>query len=119
VNCLKKIAGCSLALMFAASFAIPATPAWSQMMAPQSRVSAMSASDSAGALDQDVAQKISEAWSEGKDASGAVAFQENGEIALSEGNTNQARSDFEAAEHELAGLKVTPVGVPSDSDSTY
>ncbi len=69
-------------------------------------------------MDQDLAQKISQAWSEGKDASGAVAFQENGEIALSEGNQQQARHYFEAAEHELASLRpVQPTEQTSDSMS--
>jgi hypothetical protein len=114
VNSHKKMAGSSLALMLAIAFAIPATASWGQM-APRESGSVISASQSVDVLDQEVAQKISQAWSEGKDASGAVAFQENGEIALSEGNQDQARRNFEAAEHELAHLKPNPVQAPSAS----
>ena len=47
--------------------------------------------NSGAAMDRDVSREIKEAWSQGKDASGAAAFQENGEIALSEGNDNWRR----------------------------
>jgi hypothetical protein len=64
-------------------------------------------------MDQDLAQQISQAWSEGKDASDAVSFQVKGEIAQSQGNPQQARRYFEAAEHELTALRPSPAGVPS------
>jgi len=99
VNCLKKLAGSGLVLVLAVSTAT----AWGQTM-PQSTASTGSATGNVDSMDQDVALKISQAWSEGKDASGAAAFQENGEIALSEGNQQQARRYFEAAERELARL---------------
>jgi hypothetical protein len=111
MNYLKTFAAGSMALMLA----ISATAARGQT-APSSGVgSTVSATQIADAMDQEVAQKISQAWSEGKDANAAVAFQENGEIALSEGNPQQARRCFEAAEHELTGLQLSPVGAPSSS----
>jgi hypothetical protein len=110
VSCLKIFAGSTMAL----TLAIFTTAAWGQI-APQNTGSVVSTSESAAALDQNVAQKISQAWAEGKDASGAVAFQENGEIAMSEGNPQQARHYFDAAEHELSNLKPSSVGSPSTS----
>jgi hypothetical protein len=98
VNCFKTLTGGCLAAILTI-----APAAWAQSM-PQGNTSVVSASESTNTMDQELAQKISQAWSEGKDASGAAAFQENGEIALSEGNPQQARRYFEAAEHELARL---------------
>jgi hypothetical protein len=65
---------------------------------------------SASAMDQDVSRKIKQAWAQGKDASGALAFQENGEIALSEGKEQEAKKHFQAAEQELARIGVSPDG---------
>ena len=111
MNCLKTLAsGCLAAILTIA----PA--AWAQSM-PQGKTSVVSATESADTMDQELAQKISQAWSEGKDASGAAAFQENGEIALSEGNQQQARRYFEAADRELARLH--PVAVSSRTDAVY
>jgi len=110
---LKLLAGTSLAAMLA----ISTTAVWAQTM-PQNASLTVSSTRNVDAMDQDLAQKISQAWSEGKDASGAVAFQENGEIALSEGNQQQARHYFEAAERELASLRpVQPTEQSSDSMS--
>jgi hypothetical protein len=67
--------------------------------------SAMQDRESAPAMDQEVSRKISQAWSEDKDASGAEAFQENGEIALREGKEQEAKGYFQAALRELAGLE--------------
>src|SRR5215469_889978 len=102
-----------MALMVGMALAIPATSAWSQM-GPGS-ASTVSVTESANAMDHQLANRISQAWSEGKDASGAVAFQENGEIALSEGKPEEARQYFKAAERELNGLKPAPMGEPSTS----
>ncbi len=111
MNYLKTFAAGGMALVLA----IFSTAARGQT-APSSAVgSTVSATQIANAMDQDLAQKISQAWSEGKDANGAVAFQENGEMALSAGNPQQARQYFEAAEHELTGLQPSPVGAPSSS----
>jgi hypothetical protein len=109
-----KLAGTTLALMLAASPLIAISPAWGQMMG-QNTGSVVSASQSADAMDQQLAYNISRAWSENEDASGAVAFQENGEIALSQGDQQQARHYFEAAEKELAQLKRSPIGATSSS----
>jgi hypothetical protein len=87
VNCLKAFAAGAMMLMFACS----ATVAWSQT-APSAVGSTISASQSTDAMDQDLAQKISQAWSEGKDVSGAVTFQVKGEIALIQGNPQQAEA---------------------------
>ncbi len=67
-------------------------------------VSAMQDEDSGSAMDQKVSRKIKEAWTQGKDASGAAAFQENGEIALSKGREQQAKEYFRAAQQELARI---------------
>ncbi len=110
---LKIFAGTSLAAMLA----ISTTAVWAQAT-PQNASLTVNSTQNVDAMDQDLAQKISQAWSEGKDASGAVAFQENGEIALSEGNQQQARHYFEAAEHELASLRpVQPTEQTNDSMS--
>jgi hypothetical protein len=60
-------------------------------------------------MDQAVSRKIEQAWSEGKDASGAAAFQENGEIALGEGKWQQARQYFEQALANLGAIEA-PTG---------
>ncbi len=40
-----------------------------------------------------------------KDATGAVAFQDYGEIALNQGNEQEAKKQFHAAEQELAKIQ--------------
>lgn len=62
------------------------------------------------AMDRDVSCRISQAWSEDKDASGAEAFHENGEIALSEGKEQEANGYFQAALRELAGIEARQSG---------
>jgi CubicO group peptidase (beta-lactamase class C family) len=106
---LTKFRKRTMALVLATSLMSPAAIAWSQAASQPGA----SEAESTGRLDMDLAQGISEAWSEGKDASGAVAFEENGEIALSEGDKQRARRDFEAGERELVRLHPNPVGVPS------
>jgi hypothetical protein len=110
VNWLKIFAAIGMVLMLACS----ATTARSQT-APAVAGSTISATQSDDAMDQDLAEEISQAWSEGKDASGAVDFQVKGEIALSQGNPQQARRYFRAAEHELTVLRPSPAGAPSGS----
>jgi hypothetical protein len=113
----KALAGASgLALLMAMSFGLPATRALAQATTPGTATT-VSATQSADQMDEDLARQISEAWSQGKDASGAVAFQENGEIAMSEGNDAQAQRDFQAAEQELARVRPTYVG--NSTSSTY
>src|SRR5260370_40581658 len=55
---------------------------------------AMQDKESGSAMDQEVSRRISHAWSEDKDASGDEAFQEHGEIALSEGKVQQPKGYF-------------------------
>ena len=114
MNRVKKLAGTTLALMLAVSPLIGARASWAQMMR-ENTGSVVGASESVDAMDQKLAYDISQAWSHDEDASGAVAFQENGEIALSQGNQRQARHYFEAAEKELANLKPSPVAAMSSS----
>jgi hypothetical protein len=66
--------------------------------------SAMQDKESAAAMDREVSRRIRQAWSEDKDASGAEAFRENGEIALREDKEQKAKDYFQAALRELAGI---------------
>ena len=111
MNYTKIFAGSTLALMVA----ISTTAAWGQI-APRSFGAVNSASGKANALDQDVARKINDAWGEDRDASGAAAFQENGEIAMSEGDSQKAERYFAAAEHELSTLQPSMAADPSSSN---
>jgi hypothetical protein len=103
---LKQFGKRAMALIFATSLAVPASAAWAHM-SPQPGL------ENGDTMDMNLTRQISDAWSEGKDASGAVAFQENGEIALSSGDTQQAKRDFEAAERELGRLHPTRVSAQS------
>jgi hypothetical protein len=64
--------------------------------------------NSASAMDQDVSHKIRQAWSEGKDASVAAAFHENGEMALINGNEQEAKEFFRSALNALNTLNAGP-----------
>jgi len=109
MNYLKTIAGCSVALLLTLS----APTAWGQSEANHLATSrpagsyntAYSMNDSASLMDQNLSREIKQAWSEGKNATLAMSFQENGEIALGEGKEQQARQYFQAAEHELGTLQ--------------
>jgi hypothetical protein len=59
---------------------------------------------SASAMDHTLSREIKRAWSEDKNATAAMAFQENGEIAMNEGKDGEAKQYFRAAEQELATL---------------
>jgi hypothetical protein len=76
--------------------------AWSQSE-PKS-VADWSTHDTASVMDQNVSREIKQAWLDDKDATGAMAFQENGEIAMNEGKEREAKQYFHAAEEELATL---------------
>ena len=110
MNYLKILASAAMALMLANS----ATGAWAQTAQPiiGSTAGAIQSDD---AIDQELAEQISHAWLAGKDVSGAVAFQVKGENALTQGNPQQARRYFEAAQHELKALRPSPVGAPYSS----
>jgi hypothetical protein len=109
MNFTKSIAGSSLALML--TFTAPV--AWGQsgpqyVRGPAGMVDPSGAGhghDSASLMDQSVSREIKQAWSEGKNATGAMAFQENGEIAMDEGKEKEARQYFQAAERELGTLE--------------
>lgn len=93
-------------------FAVSAPITWGQTR--PSTGSAIEAGDAgtqdiASAMDHDVSRKIEQAWSEGKDVSGAAAFQENGGISLGEGKRKQARQYFEQALANLGAMKA-PTG---------
>jgi hypothetical protein len=62
-------------------------------------------SDSASVMDHTVSCDIKQAWSERKNATAAIAFQENVEIAMGEGKEKEAKQYFEAAEDELGTLE--------------
>jgi hypothetical protein len=109
MNCPKTIAGTSLALLLT----LGAPIAWGQS-APNnvaeppvtgSYNTAYSMNDRASQMDQNLSREIKQAWSQGKNATLAMSFQENGEIALGEGKEQQARQYFQAAEHELGTLQ--------------
>ena len=112
MNSLKAIAGSGLALMLT----VTAPVAWGQSVpqnvrGPAGVVGASGAGpghDSASLMDQTVSREIKQAWSEGKNATAVMAFQENGEIAMDEGKEKEARQYFQAAERELGTL--TPEG---------
>ena len=72
--------------------------------------SVMQDEESASAMDQEVSRRISQAWSEDKDTSGAEAFQENGEIALGEGKEQEAKGYFHEALRELAFIEADQSG---------
>jgi hypothetical protein len=109
MNCPKTIAGTGLALLL--TFSAPI--AWGQSEpngvsvfgATGSYNTAYSTNDTASQMDQNLSREIKQAWSQGKNATLAMSFQENGEIALGEGKEQQARQYFQAAEHELETLQ--------------
>lgn len=109
---LNRVRKSTMALVLATSLAIPASAAWCQMT-PEHTQTTVAGPENLEAFDMDVAQKISRAWAEDEDASGAVAFQENAEIVMSEGRTEEARHYFQAAEEELGRLHPTTVTAQS------
>jgi hypothetical protein len=114
---IKNSAGSGLALILTLS----APVAWGQSapttVAESGTSGAENASwsmqDSASLMDQKVSREIKQAWSEGKNATLAMSFQENGEIAMGEGKEKVARQYFQDAELELATLQPDR---PSDSN---
>jgi hypothetical protein len=106
---LKAIAGSGLTLMLtlaapiACGQSIPKDVAQSSVSGTQN--TSWSVQDSASLMDQKVSREIKQAWSDGKNATLAMSFQENGEIAMSEGKEKEARQYFQAAEQELTTLQ--------------
>ncbi len=111
MNFVRKLAGTAVALMLVAAPTFSASAAWGQVMQSNSG-SMVNTVETASDMDMSLAREISQAWAENKDASGAVAFQENGEIALSNGNEQLARHYFELARQNLAQLKPVPLPAP-------
>jgi S-formylglutathione hydrolase FrmB len=109
MNSLKTIAGGGLALMLTFTAPVASGQSVPNNVAASGATGAYdtdwSTHDSVSLMDQNVSREIKQAWSEGKDATGAMAFQENGEIAMGEGKEKQARQYFQAAEQELRTLK--------------
>jgi hypothetical protein len=109
MKCLTTLAISGLTLML--TLASPAV--WCQPVPESEAVSCVkgvgragwSNADSASAMDQNVSRDIKRAWSDGKNATAAMAFQENGEVAMGEGKEKAARQYLQAAENELATLK--------------
>jgi hypothetical protein len=103
MNCMKTIAGSGLGLVL--TFTAPG--AWGQSVPENAAASGSAGStrDSVSRLDQNVSREIKQAWSEGKNATLAMSFQENGEIAMGEGKEREARQYFQAAEQELGTLQ--------------
>jgi hypothetical protein len=92
MNAIKTIPGSGLVLMLTCSAPI----AWGQSV---SKIVAASGSaeftrDSASLMDQNVSREIKQAWSEGKNATLAMSFQENGEIAMGQGKEGKPKSIF-------------------------
>ena len=104
---LKTIAGSCLTLMLT----LGAPIAWGQSIPKDvasvsgTQNTSWSVQDSASLMDQKVSREIKQAWSDGKNATLAMSFQENGEIAMSEGKEKEARQYFQAAEQELTTLQ--------------
>jgi hypothetical protein len=106
---LNIIAGIDLALILTLTPPI----AWAQSVpkdgaesgASGAYTTSWSTQNSPSLMDQNVSREIKQAWSEGKNATLAMSFQENGEIAMAEGKGTEGRQYFQAAEHELTTLQ--------------
>src|SRR5260221_14355192 len=103
MNYRKSTAGIGFALTLMFGTAVASGQSAPKNVAASS--SPDSARDSASLMDQNVSREIKQAWSEGKNATLDMSFQENGEIAISEGKGKEARQYFQAAEQELTTLQ--------------
>jgi len=110
MNYLKTIAGSGLTLVLTLS----APLAWGQSVPTDVSPSGVAAEyqagqtttpESAALMDENVSRDIKQAWSTGKNATAAMAFQENGEIAMSEGKEREASRFLRAAEQKLGTLE--------------
>jgi Tfp pilus assembly protein PilX len=103
----KSLAASGLALMLT----LGAPLAWAQTApgngrTPDSAYQSVSlTNENVTTMDQQVSRQIRQAWSEGKDATAAMAFQENAEIAMSDGKEKEAMQYLQAAERELQTLQ--------------
>jgi hypothetical protein len=103
MNSIKTIAGCGLVLVL--MFSAPSAWGQSESKNMATSGSAVSARQSVSQTDQNVSREIKQAWSEGKNATLAMSFQEHGEIAMGEGKEREATQYFQAAEQELGTLR--------------
>ena len=103
MNSIRTIGGSGLGLVL--TFGAPVALCQSVPKNVAASGSAESVRDTASLMDQNVSREIKQAWSEGKNATLAMSFQENGEIAMSEGKERKARQYFQAAEQELGTLQ--------------
>jgi hypothetical protein len=103
MNYLKTSAGFGLALALMFSTGVASGQPVPQNLGASG--TGRSARQSAFLMDQKLYPEIKQAWSEGKNATLAMSFQENGEIAMGEGEESEAMQYFQAAEQELRKLE--------------
>jgi hypothetical protein len=107
MNCFKTVAGSGLAMVLMLSAPI----AWSQSESNGLNAGSEGAyhtdwspHENVSLMDQNLSREIRQAWFEGENATAAMAFQENGEIAMGEGKEKEAKQYFQSAEQELESL---------------
>ncbi len=103
MNYSKASAGIGLALTLMLSTAVASGQPVSQNL--DASGTAQSEQGSASQMDQKLYGEIKQAWSEGKNATLAMSYQENGEIAMGEGREKEAKQYFQAAEQDLRTLQ--------------
>jgi hypothetical protein len=107
MNYLRASAGIGFALTLMFRAAVASDQPVSQNLGASG--TGRSDEDSAFLMDQKLYGEIKQAWSEGKNATLAMSFQENGEIAMGEGKEKEATQYFQTAEQELGKLQPEPV----------
>jgi hypothetical protein len=107
MNYLRASAGIGFALTLMFRAAVASGQPVSQNLGASG--TGRSDEDSAFLMDQKLYGEIKQAWSEGKNATLAMSFQENGEIAMGEGKEKEATQYFQTAEQELGKLQPEPV----------
>jgi len=119
----KTLVRTGIALLFAMFMSLGRVQASSLPASPGAvgsgnhQAASVLASTDASAMDKEVGREIAQAWAEHKDASGAAAFLENGEIALSEGRDQEAKEYFRKALDELARIGVVEHTAPAVSQA--
>jgi hypothetical protein len=103
MNYLKATAGIGLALTLMFNTAVASGQPISQNLGASGP--GPSAGDRAFLMDQKLSSQIKQAWSDGKNATLPMSFQENGEIAMSEGKEKEAIQYFQSAEQTLEKLQ--------------
>jgi hypothetical protein len=110
MNRVKTITGSGLALVLTLSAPLVWGQSVPKEVTPSGGIGEYQAEwtttpESVSLMDENVSRDIKQAWSEGKNATAAMAFQENGEIAMSEAKEREASRYFQAAETELGTLE--------------